>query len=128
MERIEKTVDIFLKQIALHVLSNRSVIILFSFIFFIGFGLSKLPYSNLFFSPQIVLMMGLLLFFLLFPKKILYVFFVMFLLLFLFYTVTGGVINDILQNAFFVLLAVALIRPLFHHVAEKTEKQERDRA
>lgn len=115
MKKIEKTIDILFAQMAFHVRSSRGLIFFSSFLLIISFGLSKLPYFNLFLSPQIVLMIGMFLLFILFPRKVLYILFVALLCLFTFYTITGGVINDILQNAFFILVLVVVLRPIFRN-------------
>lgn len=124
MKKIDKIIDSLVAQIIYHIRFNRGVFVIFALLFFISFGLSKLPYFNLFFSSQIVLMIGMLLFFMLLPKKILYIFFVALLLLFLFYTITGGTINDTFQNAFFILILVVTIMPNFYNEEKRKRGQD----
>lgn len=120
--KIEKQLDDILLNFRNLAIENRLFILIGFCLFFLGIIFSQLPYTNLFFSPTIIWMIGVCFLLILLSKKILYILFIAFLIAGFLSVISETVFSETLNNILYVILLAVVLRQILIKKEKPEEK------
>ncbi|MDO8658557.1 MAG: hypothetical protein Q7K55_07475 [Candidatus Levybacteria bacterium] len=120
--KIEKQLDDIFLSFRKFAIENRLFILIGFFLFFLSIIFSQLPYTNLFFSPTIIWMIGVCFLLILFSKKILYILFILSLIVGYLSVISGAVFSETLNNILYMIILAVVLRQILIKKDKPEEK------
>lgn len=120
--KIEKQFDDIFLSYRKFAIENRLFILSGFCIFFLSIIFSQLPYTNLFFSPTIIWMIGVCFLLILFSRKILYILFILSLVAGYLSVISGAVFSETLNNTLYMILLAVILRQILIKKEKPEEK------